>query len=165
MWKKDKAEVSTQDVDPGVNQLPGTISDPGHDVIAFIRKGVTFKGTITYDGTVRIDGTMDGEIQTDGVLLVGEEAVIMAKVSAGTIISKGKMTGDFVARTKISLLCPAVLTGSVKTPLLSMEEGASSSMEPVRWRKWRSMRFPVRSSRGWRLLQSVGPSGCLVKKA
>lgn len=93
------------------------------NVIAFVGKGVEFKGIISYNGTVRIDGVLDGEIHTEGTLLVGEEAVLTAKVSAGTVVSKGKITGDIMAKEKIRLLAPAVLNGSVKTPMLSMEEG------------------------------------------
>src|SRR5713101_1626190 len=93
------------------------------EVIAFVGRGVEFKGVITYNGTVRIDGRLDGEIQTEGVLIVWEDAVITAQVTAGTVISRGKITGDIVASGKVRLLAPAVLNGSVKTPLLSIEEG------------------------------------------
>lgn len=93
------------------------------DVSAFVGKGVEFKGTISYNGTVRIDGSLDGEIHTDGVLLVGEEAVITAKVTAGTIVCKGKITGDVVAKEKIKLRAPAIVNGGIKTPMLSIEEG------------------------------------------
>ena len=95
----------------------------GDEVIAFVGKGVEFKGVITYNGTVRIDGRLDGEIHTAGVLMVGQEAVITAKVTAGTVISRGHITGDIVSVGRVRLLAPAVLNGSVKTPLLSMEEG------------------------------------------
>jgi cytoskeletal protein CcmA (bactofilin family) len=93
------------------------------DVSAFIGKGVDFKGTIIYNGTVRIDGTLEGEVQTDGVLLIGEEAVLKAKVTAGTVVCKGKITGDVTATEKIRLRAPAVLNGGVKAPMLSIEEG------------------------------------------
>ena len=55
--------------------------------------------------------------------MIGEEAVLTAKVSAGTVISKGKITGDITAKEKVRLLSPAILNGSVKAPTLSMEEG------------------------------------------
>ena len=93
------------------------------DVSAFIGRGVDFKGTIIYNGTVRIDGSLEGEVQTDGVLLVGEEAVLKAKVTAGTVVCKGKITGDVTATEKIRLRAPAVLNGGVKAPMLSIEEG------------------------------------------
>lgn len=93
------------------------------EVIAFIGKGVEFKGVLTYKGRVRIDGRLEGEIHTDGVLLVGEEAVIAATVTAGTVISSGKITGDIVAVEKVNLHAPAVLNGSVKAPVIAIEEG------------------------------------------
>ena len=95
------------------------------EIIAFVGKGVTFRGAISYEGTVRIDGRVDGEIQTSGTLVVGEEAVITAKVEAGTIVSKGKITGDVVAKERVKLMAPAVLSGSVKAPIFSIEEGVT----------------------------------------
>ena len=57
------------------------------------------------------------------MLLIGEDAVIQAKITAGTIVSKGKITGEVVAKECIKLRAPAVMNGSVKTPVLSMEDG------------------------------------------
>lgn len=129
MWKQDKQEGKRPmaeddgEVTDGAAAVQSTRPETGEDVSAFVGKGVEFKGTITYNGTVRIDGFLDGEIHTEGVLLVGEEAVITAKVTAGTIVCKGKITGDICAKEKIKLRAPAVLSGGVKTPMLSMEEG------------------------------------------
>ncbi|TAJ29478.1 MAG: polymer-forming cytoskeletal protein [Nitrospirae bacterium] len=94
-----------------------------NDVIAFVGKGVEFKGVIKYNGTVRIAGRLEGEIHTDGVLLVEDGAVISAQISAAKVVSRGQITGDIVASEKVNLLAPAVLNGSVKAPLLSIEEG------------------------------------------
>jgi cytoskeletal protein CcmA (bactofilin family) len=134
-------------------------SDRGDDVIAFVGKGVEFKGVITYDGTVRIDGLLDGEIHTEGILLIGEDAVITAKVSAGTIISKGKITGDLMAREKVKLLSPAVFNGSVKTPMLSIEEGVlfNGSCEMARAEVHELSREPVMRSVGSPLRSSGSP--------
>lgn len=100
-------------------------SDPysKEKVVAFIGQGVEFKGTINYKGSVRIDGRLDGEIHTEGTLLVGKEAVITAKISAGSVISKGQITGDIVAKEKVLLLTSAHMDGSLNTPRLSIEEG------------------------------------------
>lgn len=128
MWKSDKQEGKRpmgEDMeveDSNTNDIP-TRQETNEDVSAFVGKGVEFKGTISYNGTVRIDGFLDGEIHTEGVLLVGEEAVITAKVTAGTIVCKGKITGDVVAKEKIKLRAPAVVNGGIKTPMLSIEEG------------------------------------------
>ncbi|MDF0665108.1 MAG: polymer-forming cytoskeletal protein [Nitrospira sp.] len=93
------------------------------DEVAFVGKDVEFKGIITYSGTVRIDGSLDGEIHTDGGLLVGPDAVLKAKITAGTVVCHGNITGDIHAKNQILLRAPAVVQGSLTTPVLSMEEG------------------------------------------
>jgi cytoskeletal protein CcmA (bactofilin family) len=128
MWQPEKQDIKRSSpylpsLDKGVPTSPNTQPESTDAIVAFIGKGVEFKGTISYSGTVRIDGFLDGEIHTDGTLLVGEEAVITAKVSAGTIVCMGKITGDVTAKEKIKLMAPAVLNGGVKTPLLSIEDG------------------------------------------
>jgi cytoskeletal protein CcmA (bactofilin family) len=126
MWQPEKQEPrrSMQSLTgEGGLTYPNTRPESTEAVVAFIGKGVEFKGTISYSGSVRIDGLLDGEIHTDGTLLVGEEAVITAKVTAGTIVCMGKITGDVEAKDKIKLQSPAVLNGGVKTPMLSIEEG------------------------------------------
>ena len=122
MWgqykQNGKQTTDEEQVVEGQSKSGGT-----EDINAFVGTGVEFKGTISYSGTVRIDGLLQGEIHTDGTLLIGEEAVIQAKISAGKIVCKGKITGDVVATEGVKLHVPAVITGSVKTPVLSMEAG------------------------------------------
>ncbi|MEO6111846.1 MAG: polymer-forming cytoskeletal protein [Nitrospiraceae bacterium] len=127
MWGQEKKEEMSSNEQEGKEVIMvasnSTIAEGAGDINAFVGKGVEFKGTISYSGTVRIDGYLDGEIHTDGVLLIGEEAVVQAIISAGTIICKGKVTGDVVAKECVKLRAPAVMNGSVKTPVLSMEDG------------------------------------------
>jgi cytoskeletal protein CcmA (bactofilin family) len=127
MWGQEKKEEMSSNEQEGKEVIMvasnSTIAEGAGDINAFVGKGVEFKGTISYSGTVRIDGYLDGEIHTDGVLLIGEEAVVQAKITAGTIVCKGKVTGDVVAKECVKLRAPAVMNGSVKTPVLSMEDG------------------------------------------
>ena len=124
MWGQEKKP--TDQSNEGEDTAEGGTEKPvqgTEDVSAFVGKGVEFKGTISYSGTVRIDGYLDGEIHTDGILLIGEDAVLQAKITAGTVVCKGKITGDIVVKEQVKLRAPAVVNGSVKTPLLSIEDG------------------------------------------
>jgi cytoskeletal protein CcmA (bactofilin family) len=127
MWGQEKKGETSSSEQEGkeVSMVAAnsTTAEGAEDINAFVGKGVEFKGTITYSGTIRIDGYLDGEIHTDGVVLIGEEAVIQAKITAGTVVCKGKVTGDIVAKDCIKLRAPAVINGSVKAPVLSMEDG------------------------------------------
>lgn len=129
MWKQDEGEGGDGErerererwVEDRRSQPKNGLALP--DEVAFVGKDVEFKGIITYSGTVRVDGTLEGEIHTDGGLLVGPEAVIKAKVTAGTVVCHGSITGDIQAKDQIVLRAPAVVQGSLTTPVLSMEEG------------------------------------------
>jgi len=90
----------------------------------FLGKGVDFKGVVNFDGTVRIDGRLEGEIHTTGTLIVGEYAVIKGIISAGTLMTSGKINGTVTATEKIQILKPGMLIGDIRTPAISIEDGA-----------------------------------------
>lgn len=90
----------------------------------FLGRGVDFKGVVNFDGTVRIDGRLEGEIHTEGTLVVGEHAVIKGIVTTGTLITSGKIQGNITALEKVQILKPGILIGDVRSPAFSMEEGA-----------------------------------------
>ncbi|MBH0195947.1 MAG: polymer-forming cytoskeletal protein [Nitrospira sp.] len=123
MWKQENTAYAEDGTALARQSLTGGRPVPADTVIAFIGKGVAFKGVITYSGTVRIDGTLDGEIYTDGGLIVGPEAVITAKVTAGIVVCEGTVKGDINAEERITLLDPAMIEGSLNAPVLSVEEG------------------------------------------
>ena len=106
-------------------ELNGKKPSPERDEnFTFLGRGVDFKGVIRFDGTVRIDGRMEGEVHTKGVLIVGEHAVIKGLVVAGTVICGGRVQATVTATEKVQLLKSAILLGDIRTPILSMEEGA-----------------------------------------
>src|SRR5207245_10126801 len=109
MWsKREKGNVYTMN---------------GDEPFTFLGKGAQFKGIIHFEGTIRIDGRLEGEIHTKGTLMVGEHAVIEGDISAEVVVSGGHINGNITASEKVQLLSPAVLTGEIKTPLLTSEEG------------------------------------------
>ena len=93
------------------------------ETLTFLARGFEFNGTLNFDGMVRIDGVVTGEIHTEGTLIIGEHAVVEGNVSAGTIVSGGKINGNVTAREKVKLVSTAALMGTIRTPLLDVEEG------------------------------------------
>lgn len=125
MFGKNTAETHEDVVKPSVEASPvlSNNHEESDDIIAFVGEEVTFKGTIRYQGTVRVDGRLEGEIYTDGNLIIGQKAVITAKIEAGTVTCQGRITGEILAKNRVKLLSPAVFDGTITTPLLSMDEG------------------------------------------
>jgi cytoskeletal protein CcmA (bactofilin family) len=89
----------------------------------FIGKGSEFVGKLTFDGTVRIDGKIDGEIFSRGILIVGPDAEVSAKIQVDTVYLSGLVRGNITAGKKIVMKSPGKLYGNIKTPVLVVEEG------------------------------------------
>lgn len=90
----------------------------------FLSKGVDFKGVVNFDGTIRIDGRVEGEINTSGTLIIGEQAVVKGVISAGILITSGKVNATITATAKIQIQKPGILIGDIRTPGISIEDGA-----------------------------------------
>lgn len=96
----------------------------GDDNITLLAKGVQLKGEIHVEGTVRIDGRLDGEIQTKGQVIVGEDGLVQGTIHAGTVVSSGRIKATVTAVERVQLMKTAILIGDVHAPVLVMEEGA-----------------------------------------
>lgn len=105
--------------------------------ITLLAKGVELKGEIRVDGTVRIDGRLEGDIYTKGQVIVGEDGVVKGTITAGVLISSGRIKATVTASERVQLLKTGLLMGEVHTPVFGMEEGAkfqgASDMGVTTW--------------------------------
>lgn len=99
------------------------IGRSGATAQAHLGSGSRVEGKLAFEGSVQIDGQVNGEIDAKDTVVVGDKAVINAQISAGTVIVKGKITGDIVARKRLELQAPARLIGNITTPSLVIHEG------------------------------------------
>ncbi|MBU2591087.1 MAG: polymer-forming cytoskeletal protein [Nitrospinae bacterium] len=91
---------------------------------SFFDTGISMKGTLDFRGTVRFDGKFEGEIRSDGTLVIGDDGVINAKIKAGYIVSSGKIVGDIQAAKSVSIYPKSKLKGNIETPDLQVYSGA-----------------------------------------
>lgn len=126
LFGKDDKSQRSEDARPAfINSpvLPGEPSPAEPNVQAHLGKGSRVEGKLSFEGSVRIDGQVDGEIQAQEAVIIGENAVLNAQITAGTVILTGKLTGDVVARKRVELRSPARLLGNITTPCLVIHEG------------------------------------------
>ena len=91
---------------------------------SLIGPGTEFKGTLKDREGVRIDGKFEGEIETGGSLIIGEDAVVHANIKATAVIIAGKLTGDIDCQGKVEIFSTGSLEGKVKASDLTIAEGA-----------------------------------------
>ncbi len=104
-------------------QVPIPVIQAKKEVVAFFGVGVECIGEIWYEGNVQIDGRMEGTVHARGTLVIGDGAVVKAKIEAGSVICKGNIQGDVVAKESIRLLSPGLIDGTMSAPRLSVETG------------------------------------------
>ena len=91
---------------------------------AYLGEDALFKGTLAFEGTVRIDGKFEGQVGTNGTLIISETGDILADIEAGTVVCKGTITGNVTASQKVEMHPSSKIIGNVTSPSLSIEVGA-----------------------------------------
>jgi cytoskeletal protein CcmA (bactofilin family) len=94
------------------------------EIKAILGKGAEFIGKLIFNGSVRIDGDFQGEIHGQGSLVVGEGALVKAKISVKSIYIGGEVQGNIEAKEKMNIHANGRFLGDVRTPVFIMEEGA-----------------------------------------
>jgi cytoskeletal protein CcmA (bactofilin family) len=90
-----------------------------------LNSDVEIKGNLKFSGELTFDGKLDGEIQTDGTLNLGDSAVVNGNISAQTVVLRGKINGNVVAKDKIDIKAKTELFGDIRAAKLSVEEGVT----------------------------------------
>lgn len=93
------------------------------EINAFLGSGTVYEGKLQFQGSVRIDGKYKGEIESDGTLIVGKDALIEGILHVGELLLAGHFTGDVAAKRRVVVHASGVLEGHVLTPNLLTEEG------------------------------------------
>jgi cytoskeletal protein CcmA (bactofilin family) len=85
---------------------------------------VVWKGKLSGKGGVRIEGTLDGDINLQGMLVVGETGRVTCEtLRANVVVVAGAVRGDITAE-KLDIRSSGRVWGNVVTAAFSTEEGA-----------------------------------------
>src|SRR5205085_2239910 len=121
----------------------------GKDILS---SDVEIKGSIKFQKELLIDGKVEGEINSDGVLTIGENADIQGEIKTKSITVYGKVRGNITVGERCELKSRCTLQGELKAARISRPLCQS------RWcgstpKRSRSRRFhPIHpSSESWRV--------------
>ena len=98
---------------------------PSRDAaVTILTSGCHFDGKLYCRGSSRIGGKIEGEIISEGLLIIEEGAVITASVHADEAVIQGSIKGKLQAKGRVELCASAKFEGDVMTPSLVIREGA-----------------------------------------
>ncbi|MDQ3622579.1 MAG: polymer-forming cytoskeletal protein [Verrucomicrobiota bacterium] len=86
---------------------------------------VEIKGSIKFQNDLVVDGKVEGEITSNGVLTVGENAEIRGEIKTKSASVYGKVHGNITVEERCELKSRALLQGDLKAARLVIEEGAT----------------------------------------
>lgn len=92
--------------------------------INIITAGTIIKGDITASGDFRLDGTLEGNIQLNGKLVVGDSGVVNGNVLCVNANIIGTVNGNLSVKELLSLNATARVKGDILINKLSIEPGA-----------------------------------------
>lgn len=85
---------------------------------------VEIKGTLKFSQDLIIDGRIEGEVNSEGDLTVGENAHIQGDINTRSVTVFGKIVGNIKVTDRCELKQNAHLEGDVAAGKLAIEEGA-----------------------------------------
>jgi len=90
-----------------------------------LNSDVELKGTLRFTGEMTFDGKLEGDIQSEGTLNLGDNAVIKGNIAANSVLVRGKVNGNVTAKEKIDIKTKTELFGDIRAARLVMEEGVT----------------------------------------
>lgn len=90
-----------------------------------LNSDVELKGTLRFSGELTFDGKLEGDILSEGVLHLGDNAVIKGNITANSVIIRGKINGNVTAKEKIDIKSKTELFGDIRAARLVMEDGVT----------------------------------------
>lgn len=92
--------------------------------INIITKGTVIKGDVTSTGDFRLDGTLEGNIQLNGKLVVGDTGIVNGNILCMNANIIGTVNGNLSVKELLSLHATARVKGDILINKLSIEPGA-----------------------------------------
>ncbi len=141
MFKKYTKNLLDREVEPALeNPLPlatpffkaeippvqETIEEPSvEEPETIIGEQVSVKGTLSFQKLLRIDGCFEGELISDGKLIIGPHGTVKANINLQEAFISGKVDGDITVKERLVLRGRAEIRGNIKAPILSVDEGVT----------------------------------------
>ena len=92
--------------------------------INIINNGTLIKGDITATGYFRLDGTLEGNIQLNGKLVIGDTGVVNGNILCQNANVIGTVNCNLSVKELLSLHATARVKGDILINKLSIEPGA-----------------------------------------
>lgn len=89
----------------------------------FLDEGCSIKGDVAFHDLLRIHGHVNGTVNSEDELLVGEGGVVEGEISVGRLVVAGTVKGTVRVRERLVVHASGKLLAEVYTPRMVVDEG------------------------------------------
>ena len=107
-----------------ISRSPGDLENSSYAGKCILSSDVKIEGSIRFQKELVIDGTIQGQIISDGVLTIGENADVRGEIKTKSVTVFGKVHGNITAE-RCELKSMSALEGDLIAARLVIEEGAT----------------------------------------
>lgn len=106
MFKNKKTQINVDDIDTVIG--PGTV----------------FEGNVKAIGVIRVDGSFNGEMVTQGDIIIGEKGNVEGILNARNMIVAGNSKAKLYCEGKLEVKSTGRIIGDVVVDSIVIEDGA-----------------------------------------
>jgi cytoskeletal protein CcmA (bactofilin family) len=90
-----------------------------------LHSDVDIRGNLKCSGDFFFDGKLDGDLQTEGTLELGENATVRGNIGGTSVLARGKINGNVTARDRLEIKTRTEIVGDLKAAKLVIEDGVA----------------------------------------
>ena len=94
------------------------------EIGGFLAEGIRLRGALHFNGAFRVDGHFEGEHVRGETLVIGEHGLVDAEIRVEILQVCGQVLGNVTAKRWVELLESSTVTGTIRTPRLTIWKGA-----------------------------------------
>lgn len=90
-----------------------------------IGQNVKLQGNVANQGAIQINGTVEGQVESDSTVIVGQSALVKGPIKAKVVEVSGEVHGSITAEDRVELNPKAKVIGDVNTRNFIIKLGAT----------------------------------------
>jgi cytoskeletal protein CcmA (bactofilin family) len=102
----------------------GSSANSPSDSVSVFGPSMRFKGELHADEDLQILGIVEGSITHTKYLTIASEGRVKASIKGHIIVVEGTVEGDLVGETSVAITQTGHLTGDIRSPSISINDGA-----------------------------------------
>jgi len=91
---------------------------------SYVGSKTTIKGNLECSKNFLVEGAVEGSLNSDGIIVLGKDAVVRGEVRAREVAVSGIVVGTIICSDRLEVFASAKIIGTIQAPVLKMEPGA-----------------------------------------